>query len=1044
MTSSFIKFKRLIIIALILLSGFVFSQAKAAGNAIFELKADHTDNTYYVGQDILIDVLVKPNGESLNVSRIFLNFTVNGVGTVQSWDLGDLFPYMSPGRELSNTTGVINQGGYILLPDLVTTDGTFDQIKFKAEKVGQYTITFTDGSHLIDPSPTSPEPVEKINLSLCQPITIYVVEHVNLAPVFDAIPAKSVIVGQSVNFMVRATDPDGSNVSFLTNTLPAGSSFNITSNNNIEAEGNFSWTPTVPGIYHAIFNITDSGPGTPKTASQDVLITVLPPPNQAPIFDSVGIQNVNINNTVTFHVKAVDPEGEIVRFLTNSLPAGSTFNITKNNESIVEGDFTWVPTVLGTYHAIFNVADNNATDPKTASLDVTINVTTPANHPPVFIPIGTRNVQPGTNVSFVVSAADSDGDLVTLTWDIPAGAVFNNVVNNANEVSGNFSFTPTQEGVYYAIFHARDNSSLGPLNADMTVTINVNVPGNHPPTISSVPEQKVNAGDSVTFDIVATDPDGNNVTLTSQLPTGATFIAPAAAPNVTGRFAWTPTVSGEYYVLITGTDDHPTQPLSTTRSVRILVFGGACPVCTCPGGGTSCPTANILGIRITGTTIKNIETLGETDNRLKAEIEFVGIAENITKKIRLHDNTTGQTYEFEVTDPANWQTIVTDNFSVGIHKIYAEAIDANGFAFAISPIYELNIKMPEKTIVEKIVPGEVINTINNITNTITETKIVKEIQEKFLDNKNIEEAAVSVAPTLAVISAAITIPAVATSAIGFLPFLSIIFTEPLALLFAQRRKKWGTIYDSLSKMPLDLAIVRLYNVNTRQIVQTKVTDKEGRFMMNVKDPGSYYLTVTKPNYKFPTEFLKDENQDNKLLDLYHGELIQVKEATMITPNIPVDPVDKPQLSHTQLAWDHFKGNFKKSVSYIGLILAIISFIIMPSWLMGGLVIVHVVMFTLLKRLGHGKKPKNWGIIYDQTSKKPLKNAVVRIFDNKFNKLLDTQMTDSKGRYAFLVGENKYTITSELDGYDKNSITPLDLKQKKDKIVNLDLGLNKKV
>ena len=74
--------------------------------------------------------------------------------------------------------------------------------------------------------------------------------------------------------------------------------------------------------------------------------------------------------------------------------------------------------------------------------------------------------------------------------------------------------------------------------------------------------------------------------------------------------------------------------------------------------------------------------------------------------------------------------------------------------------------------------------------------------------------------------------------------------------------------------------------------------------------------------------------------------------------------------------------------------------------------VNVVMYALFRRMAVARKPKNWGIVYDEKSKKPLQNVVARIFDAKYNKLLETQVTDVRGRYAFLVGQNTYYVTFE--------------------------------
>jgi len=74
---------------------------------------------------------------------------------------------------------------------------------------------------------------------------------------------------------------------------------------------------------------------------------------------------------------------------------------------------------------------------------------------------------------------------------------------------------------------------------------------NHPPEISSVPNKSVKEGQDLSFQITASDPDGDELTYTStNLPSGANF-----NPS-TRLFSWIPsyTQSGEYEVLFTVTD----------------------------------------------------------------------------------------------------------------------------------------------------------------------------------------------------------------------------------------------------------------------------------------------------------------------------------------------------------------------------------------------------------------------------------------------------------------------------------------------------------
>jgi hypothetical protein len=342
---------------------------------------------------------------------------------------------------------------------------------------------------------------------------------------------------------------------------------------------------------------------------------------------------------------------------------------------------------------------------------------------------------------------------------------------------------------------------------------------------------------------------------------------------------------------------------------------------------------------------------------------------------------------------------------------------------------------------------------------VNQTPIVSPIEEQWpsiaiigqifssiadiFENPEVEQASQNVVTPILIAIAAINIlPAVLFSTLYLMPFLHLLFLEPLMILFGKKRKKWGIVYNSLTKLPVDLALVRLYNKETNQLVQTRVTDREGRYIMISKEPGKYYLSVIKPGFISPTNLLRDEKQDTKYIDLYHGEAIEVTEKdAVITANIPLDPAEKRSLAFSEVIRSYLLKNLRLIVSYVGIILALIVVLIIPTVITIGCLILHILFFLAFRRFIMPAKPKSWGIVYDAKTKEPLGSSVVRIFDLKFNKLLETQVTDRKGRYAFLVGKNQYQLLAEKPGYQNKEVKPVDL-VKNEEIVNLDVNLDK--
>ncbi|MFC1598958.1 FG-GAP-like repeat-containing protein [Patescibacteria group bacterium] len=332
---------------------------------------------------------------------------------------------------------------------------------------------------------------------------------------------------------------------------------------------------------------------------------------------------------------------------------------------------------------------------------------------------------------------------------------------------------------------------------------------------------------------------------------------------------------------------------------------------------------------------------------------------------------------------------------------------------------------------------------NKTIKAFVESAPVKAVREKVLNNPAVETVSQDVVtPTLVTVAVVNTVPAVATVTMNIWSYLHFLFIEPLLLLFRRKRKKWGIVYDSLSKTPLSLAVVRLYSKKDKKLIQTKVTDKDGRYLIIVKEPGKYYLEITKPGFEYPSKILKGEKEDTKYVDLYHGEEIDVKEkGGVITANIPLDTKAEEVKPIKEVIKSYTIKNLRLITSYVGLILAVLVLIIYPSVITLVALIIHMAFYGTFRKILVPKKPKGWGIVYDKKTKEPLNYSVVRIFDMKFNKLLETQVTDAKGRYAFLASRNIYQLTAEKQGYQKEEIKDIDLVKEED-IVNLDIALKK--
>ncbi len=314
------------------------------------------------------------------------------------------------------------------------------------------------------------------------------------------------------------------------------------------------------------------------------------------------------------------------------------------------------------------------------------------------------------------------------------------------------------------------------------------------------------------------------------------------------------------------------------------------------------------------------------------------------------------------------------------------------------------------------------------------------VVQEFTENPVVQEQASQVvAPT------AVTVTAVGTIAIAswgnLIPFLRLFFLQPLMLLGLRRRKGWGQVYNTLSKMPVDLATLRLLNADTGKVIQSKVTDKEGRYAF-VVNPGKYTIQVVKNGFAFPSLLLGNAKNDGRRTDIYHGEIIEVTaNDAVITANIPLDPAGEYKRP-ARIFWQRLGRTLQVALSWFGLVITVVSLYISPLWYVWVLFGVHILFFVVFHRLAIPNKIKSWGIAYDSTSKKPIGRVVARLFNSEFNKMVATQITDSSGRYYFLASDDKYYVTYDHPEYAPEKTNVLDLGGKEAENIAVDIGLTK--
>jgi hypothetical protein len=105
--------------------------------------------------------------------------------------------------------------------------------------------------------------------------------------------------------------------------------------------------------------------------------------------------------------------------------------------------------------------------------------------------------------------------------------------------------------------------------------------------------------------------------------------------------------------------------------------------------------------------------------------------------------------------------------------------------------------------------------------------------------------------------------------------------------------------------------------------------------------------------------------------------------------------------------------------------------------------VHIILFFIFRKLSIPAS-KGWGIVYDDADKHPIPGTVVRLFNSRLNKLVATQITDGKGRYNFIAGDDRYYVTYEHKNYLPGRSGLIDLTGKASSPIMVDAGLKKGV
>lgn len=266
---------------------------------------------------------------------------------------------------------------------------------------------------------------------------------------------------------------------------------------------------------------------------------------------------------------------------------------------------------------------------------------------------------------------------------------------------------------------------------------------------------------------------------------------------------------------------------------------------------------------------------------------------------------------------------------------------------------------------------------------------------------------------------------------GYLPYLPTLLYHLVTYFIGLigRRKKsqqrfFGIVYDSISKQPLALAIVRVYAKDSNKLVTTLVSDKQGRYEA-LLEPGSYRLEVIKPAYTFPSQIV-DAHIDGNYQHVYDSHSgLAVQREELVIPDVPVDPVNAQrtwEISHglkkLWLALQSVGNYLAVPALVIGAIMSLLVVMAVPqnglNWVLSGM---YIVMLAAQLSL-HQHIQKAWGVVYDIASNAVLPLTTIQLIDPSYGKVVTSRLTDYEGRYSFLPQPGHYVVKASKPGYEQ--------------------------
>ncbi len=234
---------------------------------------------------------------------------------------------------------------------------------------------------------------------------------------------------------------------------------------------------------------------------------------------------------------------------------------------------------------------------------------------------------------------------------------------------------------------------------------------------------------------------------------------------------------------------------------------------------------------------------------------------------------------------------------------------------------------------------------------------------------------------------------------------------PVLMGYRRKKRPWGTVYDSVTKQPLDPVYVTLKTKDGEE-KGTSITDLDGRYGF-LAEAGSYIISANKTNYIFPSVKMAGKEKDELYDSLYFGDDIQVeKKEDVVYKNIPMDAINfnwnefekskNKKLMKFYSKTDLFFGRIANIAFVAGLVSSVILFFLNNS-LLNTIILILYAAIIILRMFG--VKPRKSGRVVDSEGF-PLSFGIVRVFSSS-NREVAHSIVGKTGKYYMLVPNGEY-------------------------------------